>query len=172
MTAQPALSLGDFSTLFALVGRSARIRAERLLNDFGLHAGQQFFLRCLWEADGSTVGELARQVRVEAPTATRAVKRLEAAGMVRRTPDDQDARRSRVWLTPAGRHTWPQVTAALAELEQELLAPFSVEEREQLMSLLLRLYETSRPADGSGVGSGSATRSSATRAALQAGEAG
>ncbi|MFE1596549.1 MarR family winged helix-turn-helix transcriptional regulator [Nocardia sp. NPDC058705] len=152
MTTQPALSLADFSTLFALAGRSARIRAERVLNDFGLHAGQQFFLRCLWEMDGSTIGDLARYVRVEAPTATQAVKRLEVAGMVRRTPDDQDARRSRVWLTSAGRRTWPQVSAALAKLEQELLAPFSPEEREQLMSLLLRLYETSLATDRSGGG--------------------
>ncbi|MEU7721806.1 MarR family winged helix-turn-helix transcriptional regulator [Streptomyces tibetensis] len=152
MTAQPAASLGDFSTLFSLAGRSARIRAERLLNDFGLHAGQQFFLGCLWESDGSTVGELARRVRVEAPTATQAVKRLEVAGMVRRTADEQDARRSRVWLTPLGRSTWPMVTAALAQLEQELLAPFAPEEREQFMSFLMRLYEASRPTDGSGAG--------------------
>ncbi|WP_432147136.1 MarR family winged helix-turn-helix transcriptional regulator [Streptomyces sp. bgisy084] len=152
MTAQPAVSLGDFSTLFALAGRSARIRVERLLSEFGLHAGQQFFLRCLWEADGSTVGDLARQVRVEAPTATRAIRRMEAAGMVHRTPDEQDARRSRVWLTPLGRRTWPQVAAVLAQLEQELLAPFSPEDREQFMSLLLRLYETSRPVGESGAG--------------------
>ncbi|MGW4311963.1 MarR family winged helix-turn-helix transcriptional regulator [Streptomyces sp. NPDC004491] len=150
MAVRPAVSLGDFSTLFALAGRSTRLRSERLLNDFGLHVGQQFFMRCLWEQDGSTVGDLARRVRVEAPTATQAVKRMEAAGMVRRTPDEQDARRSRVWLTPLGRRTWPLVTAALAELERDLLAPFTQPEREQFMSLLLRLYETSLPADGPG----------------------
>ncbi|WP_103533381.1 MarR family winged helix-turn-helix transcriptional regulator [Streptomyces sp. SM11] len=139
-----AVSLQDFSTLFSLVGRAARIRAERRLGDFGLHAGQQFFLKCLWESDGSTVGELARRVRVEGPTATQAIKRMEAAGMVRRTPDVQDARRSRIWLTPLGRDIWPKVDAELRRLEDELLAPFSAEEREQLVSLLLRLYDAAQ----------------------------
>jgi DNA-binding MarR family transcriptional regulator len=50
-----------------------------------------------------TPSELADRERVQRPTATRLLARLEAPGYVTRTPDPQDGRSSLVMLTPAGR---------------------------------------------------------------------
>jgi DNA-binding MarR family transcriptional regulator len=50
-----------------------------------------------------TPSELASRERIQRPTATRVIARLEAAGFVDRTPDPDDRRSCVVGLAPAGR---------------------------------------------------------------------
>jgi DNA-binding MarR family transcriptional regulator len=50
-----------------------------------------------------TPSELAQRERVQRPTATRLLARLEAPGYVTRTPDPQDGRSALVAVTPEGR---------------------------------------------------------------------
>ena len=50
-----------------------------------------------------TPSELALRERIQRPTVTRIVARLEEGGLVQRTRDPQDGRSSLVALTPAGR---------------------------------------------------------------------
>jgi DNA-binding MarR family transcriptional regulator len=50
-----------------------------------------------------TPSELAARERIQRPTATRVLARLEEAGLVQRTPDPQDRRSSLLTATPAGR---------------------------------------------------------------------
>jgi DNA-binding MarR family transcriptional regulator len=50
-----------------------------------------------------TPSELAERERIQRPTATRLLGRLEEPGYVARTPDPHDGRSSLVALTPAGR---------------------------------------------------------------------
>ena len=49
-----------------------------------------------------TPSELAERERIQRPTATRLLARLEAPGYVTRTPDPEDGRSSLVAVTPAG----------------------------------------------------------------------
>jgi DNA-binding MarR family transcriptional regulator len=56
-----------------------------------------------------TPSELAARERIQRPTATRILARLEEAGLVTRTPDPEDRRSSLVTATPEG-------IALLAEL--------------------------------------------------------
>jgi DNA-binding MarR family transcriptional regulator len=56
-----------------------------------------------------TPSELAARERIQRPTATRVIARLEEDGLVLRTPDPQDRRSSLVSVTPAA-------TELLAEL--------------------------------------------------------
>src|ERR671914_1929546 len=50
-----------------------------------------------------TPSELAARERIQRPTATRVLARLEEEGLVARTPDPQDRRSSLVSATPAAR---------------------------------------------------------------------
>jgi DNA-binding MarR family transcriptional regulator len=50
-----------------------------------------------------TPSELAERERIQRPTATRLLGRLEEPGYIARTPDPHDGRSSLVALTPAGR---------------------------------------------------------------------
>ena len=56
----------------------------------------------LWENDGRTVGEIGEKLLLESSTLTPLLKRLETAGMVRRTRDRDDERVVRIQLTPEG----------------------------------------------------------------------
>lgn len=72
----------------------------------------------LFEQDGLRLGELAQRGGVSKQTMTTLVREVEEAGLVRRKPDPDDARASRVWLTDAARRFEPFAERVLAELDQ------------------------------------------------------
>jgi len=62
-----------------------------------------------------TLGEIARAVEVDPPAATVGVDKLEARGLVHRTPHPDDNRRKLVHLTDAGRDAATRGQAILNE---------------------------------------------------------
>lgn len=128
-----------FLARISLVSRKVKGEAQRRLAVHGVHAGQQYILGCLWERDGITPGEIAARINVEAPTVTRAVRRMTAAGLLRVDADEHDGRRVRVWLTRKGDRLRDVVPAITARLEEDALAMLSTAEREQLDELLERV---------------------------------
>jgi DNA-binding MarR family transcriptional regulator len=77
-----------------------------LLEPLGLTYPQYLVMLILWAGDGrsngQTVGQICEQLLLESSTVTPLLKRLEAAGLVRRNRDRADERVVRVRLTPAG----------------------------------------------------------------------
>lgn len=67
------------------------------------------------------------------------VKRLEAAGFLRREIDTADLRKHRLLLTPAGRKTMQRGTTLLADAFAARLGRLSPTEQAQLRSMLERL---------------------------------
>lgn len=86
---------------------SAGIAVQRaykpLLDQLGLTYPQYLVLNILWREDGQAVGQIADQLALESSTLTPLLKRLEAAGMVRRTRNPSNERQVVVALTDAGR---------------------------------------------------------------------
>ncbi len=117
-----------------------RQRAEVLLNEIGLHVGQEMLLSGLWEKEGLTQTELADYVMIQPATVTNMLQRLERAGIVERRPDAEDQRISRVYATKKGRGLKEAVEEQWGKLEQESFAGFSIEERVLLRRLLLQVY--------------------------------
>jgi MarR family transcriptional regulator, organic hydroperoxide resistance regulator len=74
-----------------------------LLDPLGLTYPQYLAMLCLWEKDGLKVGEIGSRLFLETNTLTPLLKRLEAAGLVRRQRDSKDERQVRISLTAAGR---------------------------------------------------------------------
>jgi MarR family transcriptional regulator, organic hydroperoxide resistance regulator len=116
--------------------RSHRATAAALLSPYGLHPGQEFLLTALWERSPRSPSDLAHSCSVEPPTVTRMVGRLEAAGLVTRTPDPGDGRAVLVELTPAGEALREPVRRAWAELERRSTHDLDPEERRRLVRLL------------------------------------
>jgi DNA-binding MarR family transcriptional regulator len=90
-------------------------------------------------------GQLLSQTLVTSGTMTNRVDRLEAAGLVRRHPDPDDARSVRVRLTSTGRR---KVDAALADLvvrEEAILAPLAATDRTRLANLLRQVLAPFEP---------------------------
>ena len=74
-----------------------------LLDQLGLTYPQYLVLNVLWREDGQTVGGIADRLALESSTLTPLLKRLEAAGLVRRTRNPDNERQVVVALTPQGR---------------------------------------------------------------------
>lgn len=73
-----------------------------LLEPLGLTYPQYLVMAVLWEKDGQPVGEIGEKLLLESSTLTPLLKRLETAGLVRRTRDRDDERVVRIQLTPEG----------------------------------------------------------------------
>lgn len=123
----------------ARTGAAARAAATEELACIGLHPGQEFLLAALWQQEGAAVGELAVSIGVEPPTVTKMVRRLEAAGLVERRADPDDARLTRVYLTDEGRALEEAVGAAWARLDERTSRCLDGDERAQLCALLERV---------------------------------
>ncbi|AGS69923.1 MarR family transcriptional regulator [Streptomyces sp. WI03-4A] len=73
-----------------------------ILKDLGLTYPQYLVMLVLWERDDLPVKKLGEQLRLDSGTLSPLVKRLEAAGLVRRERSAEDERSVRVRLTEEG----------------------------------------------------------------------
>lgn len=76
---------------------------RQFLDPLGLTYPQYVVLLVLWEQDGLTVREIGDRLFLDSGTLTPLLKRLEAAGHIRRARDKQDERQVRISLTETGR---------------------------------------------------------------------
>jgi DNA-binding MarR family transcriptional regulator len=83
--------------------------------------------------------ELAATLCMPKPTVTVTVKRLEAAGFLRREIDPSDLRRHRLLLTPTGRKAMTRGLALLSDAFGARLARLSAGQQSELNALLARL---------------------------------
>ena len=128
------------SYILARVAKLHRQRAEVLLNEIGLHTGQEMILCALWENEGITQTELADCLMVQPATVTNALKRMEREGFVCRREDPDDQRVSRVFVTEQGRNHKAAVEEKWRLLEEESFGDLSVEDEASLRRLLQRAY--------------------------------
>jgi DNA-binding MarR family transcriptional regulator len=103
-TSSDTLSLNDH-LCFAMY--SANIAINRLylpmLDELGITYPQYLVLCALWELDGRSVGQIAERLSLESSTITPLVKRLEAAGFLKRQRNPDDERQVNVSLTEKGK---------------------------------------------------------------------
>lgn len=131
-----------FDSCSYLLARLARIHRNRVgaaLQKVGLHVGQEMVLLQLWMQDGQTQSELVERTQVEPPTVTKMLTRMEAARLVERRRDPQDARVSRVYLTEQGRALEDSVSAAVLGTDEQMLRGFTLEERLLLRRMLMQM---------------------------------
>jgi len=119
-------------------------RAKRLLKrhfqaavlQHGLTDVQFRVLSRLWRGDGATIGELARDLCLDAATLTGLVDRLESKGLVCRRRDEEDRRSVQVLLTDAGRSLEGVLHQAGRLVEQRALKGMCAEDVQRLLLLL------------------------------------
>lgn len=100
------IGLGRFARLcFALYGAQLALGRvyQPILEPLGLTYPQYLAMAALWLKDGRSVGEIAAALRLETNTLTPLLKRLDAAGLIRRTRGTADERVVMISLTEAGR---------------------------------------------------------------------
>src|SRR5881275_512364 len=87
----------------AVASRSVIALYKPVLEPLGLTHPQYLVMLALWERDCRSLRDLADTLALDPGTLSPLVKRLEAAGLVRRERDRVDERLLAVTLTPAGR---------------------------------------------------------------------
>lgn len=73
-----------------------------LLDRLGITYPQYLVLLVLWEKDDRSVGEIGEKLLLDSSTLTPLLKRLEAAGIIRRERNPADERQVRIRLTGKG----------------------------------------------------------------------
>ena len=73
-----------------------------MLDELGLTYPQYLVMVTLWGQDDQTVGSIGEKLFLESSTLTPLLKRLEAAGFIRRERGKEDERQVLIRLTPNG----------------------------------------------------------------------
>lgn len=122
---------------------------ERAINGVlarhGLTVAQLELLRYVKQK--SEAGETVNQKQIEEalgitnPTVTGLLKRLEAKGLVERTPDPLDKRAKRIRLTARESAFRDEVTASAQDAQKQLTKGFTPAEMDALEDLLTRMID-------------------------------
>ncbi|MGC4856525.1 MarR family winged helix-turn-helix transcriptional regulator [Micromonospora sp. DT4] len=122
-----------------------------LLNQAATHAGRLIsagfaaddlrgyhyrLLVALAESGPASQADLGRRCGIDRSDVVAAVNDLAGRGLVVRAPDPADRRRNVISLTDAGADTAHRMADTVARVQDDLLAPLSSAEREQLTRLL------------------------------------
>jgi DNA-binding MarR family transcriptional regulator len=125
-----------------LVFRLARVtgfRLARALASLELRTNEFAVLHHLQEAGPLSQQQLGGALGIDPSNLVGLLDALESDGLIVRPRDPRDRRRHLVEPTPAGRKRLVEAKRAVAQAEQNLLAPLDARERQQLHGLLKRL---------------------------------
>ena len=129
--------------------RTLRIHMDRAIDDemtpYDLTGVQWRPLLALHLGLGDTAAELARLGCVDTGAMTRMLDRLEAKGLVRRSPCPNDARVMRIALTAEGRRLCRLIPYALSRVLNSTLRGFTEAELRTLKSMVCRMLANVAP---------------------------
>jgi DNA-binding MarR family transcriptional regulator len=137
-TKAPASATGTV-LLLARLARTAGYRLGEALAAMQIRTHEFPVLNHLAEAGPVSQQELGMALRINPSNLVGLLDVLEDDGLLVRGRDREDRRRHLVELTPAGKQRLAQAWHAAEATEQELLAPLSPAERDQLHVSLERL---------------------------------
>ncbi|WP_433248932.1 MarR family winged helix-turn-helix transcriptional regulator [Streptosporangium sp. CA-135522] len=133
----------------------AAAQADRLVSTglAGVDARKWHYavLVALQESGPASQSTLSRRTGIYRSDLVAVINELADRGMVQRAPDPADRRRNVITMTPQGRDHLSRLDTLLASFQDDLLAPLTEPEREQLIGFLERLVghharATPRPA--------------------------
>ena len=114
------------------------------LAPYNITPGQYGVMNCIWQSEGGTVTpkEIARTLRLETPTVSGVLDRMQKQGLIDRVLDPNDRRSIQVQATPAGMAIKDDVLQVIEELNVEVLKPLTASEKETLLACLRKVGHT------------------------------
>ncbi|PYS98063.1 MAG: hypothetical protein DMF63_17570 [Acidobacteria bacterium] len=113
---------------------------QRCANTVGLHSGQVFVMMELWKTDGQRQIDLAARLNLSPPTVNKILGGLLENDFVTRARYEDDARSTRIFLTPKGVGVRESLELAWDDLEDQTLAGLTDTEALMLKQLLQKLF--------------------------------
>lgn len=114
----------------------------RAFKPFGLTPPQAFMLRAVLQQPGMLQSELARQLVIQRPTATRVLDGLQGLGLVERRPTTSDGRELAIHPTAAGRALEQGLNAASGEVTRKLKRVMGADTFSQLVGGIKQTRES------------------------------
>jgi MarR family transcriptional regulator, lower aerobic nicotinate degradation pathway regulator len=140
--AAPQSPAGLSTTPTWLLNQTASHAARLLSEGFAAHdlRGYHYRLLATLAEDGpASQADLGRRCGIDRSDVVAAINDLAGRGLVVRAPDPADRRRNVISVTDAGTDEARRMGATLERVQDDLLAPLSTTERDQLTRLLTRL---------------------------------
>lgn len=109
---------------------------QKILEKKGLYAGQPPLLFSLMKNGVQSQKELAEKLNIKPATVNVMIKRLEKAGLVEKSKDEDDLRVSRIKLTDRGRTLCIEAMDSIEEMSKKIFDSLNADEEESLKFLL------------------------------------
>jgi len=140
----PSTVAADAPVSYAIfqLARTHRAYAAELLRALDLHPGQELLIAALSEGGPQTSTQLGRVERVDHSTIAKSLRRMEIAGIIERSPSEDDRRATIVSLTPKGRALYRKIIAVWRELERVSVLELDPDRRDSF-SQAMRQVEAS-----------------------------
>ncbi len=133
---------GKKSVVMSRLHASARLSRTALaarLNGHGFYAGQDQIMLALSHEAGQTPGQLAARLGVRPPTITKTINRLQAQGVLEKTPSKEDARQAHISLTEQGRDAIKAIEKSVRKVDRQAFRGFDKKDKKSLAKLLGRI---------------------------------
>ena len=119
-----------------------RILSERKIDAF--NGAQGRILYALWQGEAISLRELADRTGLAATTLTSMIDRMESAGLVCRTPDKNDRRKTLLTLTEKSQSLYQDYLDVSDRMSEIFYSGFSEKEIRLCESMLARIQENLR----------------------------
>lgn len=113
-----------------------RIIAE---NDLPITPDQWVILYYLWEKDGLSISELAIKAKKDFANVTRIIDKLVKLGYVSKRKDNEDSRKTIVYILPHAETIRVKIEACWNDATQVIIDGISIEEQEIMLDLIRRM---------------------------------
>lgn len=127
--------------LFSDITNLFWVKLEEYMQQIELHSGQIFVLISLWENNGQTQVELAKNLNVSPPTINKMIKSLSKSDFVSPIRNKTDARKVQVFLTPKGVDVRTKVEEQWQKLEDDFFSPLNETEKLIIQQIFGKLKE-------------------------------
>jgi DNA-binding MarR family transcriptional regulator len=118
-----------------------QLRSEIELDPLGIN-GRDFLVLVMLDADATlSQQQMATYMTLDPTQMVAVIDGLERDGLCRRTRNTQDRRRYAIQITPKGRQLLGRAVKVVEKIDEEIFAPLSAREREQLMDMMDRVME-------------------------------
>jgi MarR family transcriptional regulator, transcriptional regulator for hemolysin len=128
--------------LFFRLWRATHTRTAEQLGSVGLTPALFALLNVIGAREGAIQQELGSTLGIDRSTMVSLIDQLESAGLAKRRPSATDRRAREVAITPKGRRLLERARGLIAQVEGEVLAGLTGEQRDQLLALLRRALDS------------------------------
>jgi DNA-binding MarR family transcriptional regulator len=122
--------------------RASHVRAADALGSVGLTPALFALLNVIAARDGAIQQELVSAMGIDRSTMVSLIDQLESAGLAKRRPSATDRRAREIAITPKGRRVLQRARRLIAEMEDEVLAGLTADQRRELLALLRRALDS------------------------------